>query len=91
MNTKTILNIKTDKVLKIEAQKTAEEFGIPLGTIMNALLRQFVRTKEINLDMSPRPSKLLIDAINEAESEMSAMVKNDAKTSQELISHLKNL
>ena len=91
MNTKTILNIKTEKVLKIEAQKTAEEFGIPLGTIMNAFLRQFVRTKEINLDMSPRPSKLLVEAIREAESEMAAMTKNDAKTPQQLISHLKNL
>jgi len=64
---KTTLNIKTDKLLKLEAQKTADEFGIPLGTIMNAFLRQFVRNKEISLDISYQPTKYLTDILKEAE------------------------
>jgi addiction module RelB/DinJ family antitoxin len=45
---KTMINIKVDKVTKDEAKSTAEELGIPLSTIMNAYLKQFVRTKEIH-------------------------------------------
>src|SRR3989337_1493306 len=40
--TKTTILIKTDKAIKESAQKTAERIGIPLSTILNAYLRQFV-------------------------------------------------
>ena len=52
MNTKTILNIKTDKLLKVKAQETAEKMGIPLSTVMNAFLKQFVQNGEITLSTS---------------------------------------
>ncbi len=45
MNTHTILNIKTDKKLKADAQKVAAELGVPLTTVMNSFLKQFVRDK----------------------------------------------
>jgi addiction module RelB/DinJ family antitoxin len=64
---KTILNIKTDKSLKIAAQNTASELGLPLGTVMNAFLRQFVRDKELNLSTALKPSKYLMKVIAEAE------------------------
>ncbi len=65
---KTILNIKTDKGLKISAQKIAEQMGIPLSTIMNAFLKQFVQEKEITFSVasSIRPSKMLKDIIKKA-------------------------
>ena len=44
---KTILNIKTDKQLKQDAQSIAKELGIPLSTVINAFLRQFIRDKEV--------------------------------------------
>lgn len=50
-NTKTILNIKTEKSIKEEAQKVAQELGIPLGTAINAFLKQFIREKEITLSV----------------------------------------
>ncbi len=40
--------------------------GIPLGTIANILLRQFIRDKEINISLSYRPSRRLLDSIQEA-------------------------
>ena len=49
MNTHTILNVKTDKKLKAEAKKVSEELGVPLSTVINAFLKQFVRDKEITL------------------------------------------
>lgn len=88
---KTILNIKTDKSLKLKAQKTAEEFGIPLGTIMNAFLRQFVRTKEISLNLSYHPTKHLVDTIAEAHEDLKKGTHSGPFTETELITHLKKL
>lgn len=44
---KTVVTIKTEKTLKEKAQKIAKELGFPLGTLINAFLRQFVRNKTV--------------------------------------------
>lgn len=44
---KTSINIKVDREVKKKAQKLAQDLGIPLSTIINAYLNQFVRTKEV--------------------------------------------
>jgi len=60
---KTQLIIKTDKEVKIEAQKTAKELGLPLSTLINAYLKQFINTKEAHFrilpKMTPRLEKLI--------------------------------
>lgn len=45
----TTLTIKTDKKLRDEAKKTARQLGVPLTTVMNAMLKQFVRDKKVTL------------------------------------------
>lgn len=45
---KTLINIKADKEVKEQAQKVAAELGLPLSTIINAYLRQFIQTKEVH-------------------------------------------
>ena len=45
---KTTINIKADKKVKEKAQKVARSLGMPLSTIINAYLNQFIRTKEIH-------------------------------------------
>lgn len=73
MNTHTILNIKTDKKLKADAQKVASELGVPLSTVMNAFLKQFVRDKEITFSANQhRPTPYLIGLIEEAQREYEA-------------------
>lgn len=67
---KTVLNLKIEKSLKNEAQLVAEGFGIPLGTIINALLRQLVHTKEISLNMSGEPTPFLRSVLRESEAEL---------------------
>lgn len=70
MNTHTILNIKTDKNLKAEAKKVASELGVPLSTVLNAFLKQFVRDKEITLSANEfRPTPYLEKILEEAEVE----------------------
>jgi len=45
---KTTINIKADKKVKEKAQKVAKQLGMPLSTIINGYLNQFIRTKEIH-------------------------------------------
>jgi addiction module RelB/DinJ family antitoxin len=45
---KTTINIKADKKIKEKAQRVAKQLGMPLSTIINGYLNQFVRTKEVH-------------------------------------------
>ena len=67
MNTKTILNVKTEKKVKKAAQRAADEIGVPLSTVVNAFLRQFARDREVTFSsrpmrMSPYLEKLVAAA-----------------------------
>ena len=37
-----MINVKTDVALKAKAQKVARDLGLPLGTIINRYLQEFV-------------------------------------------------
>ncbi len=51
---KTILNVKTDKEVKEQSQEIARELGVPLSTVVNAYLKEFIRTEEVRLSLAPR-------------------------------------
>ena len=88
-NTKTFIAIKTDKNLKREAQEVAETLGLSLGTLVNALLKQFVRTKEVTLSVSERPSARLIAAIAAGEKELAeGTLPKPAKSVDELMKRI---
>jgi addiction module RelB/DinJ family antitoxin len=92
MNTHTILNIKTDKKLKADAQKVAGELGVPLSTIMNAFLKQFVRDKEITFSASQyRPTPYLEKLLTEAQREYEAGEYRGPMDAREFIARLKKL
>ena len=60
---KTMINIKTDREIKVKAQKVAKEMGLPLGTVINGFLRQFIIAKEVRFSapyqMTPKLEKIL--------------------------------
>ncbi len=60
---KTMINIKTDKEVKRNAQKAAERLGLSLSDVMNASLRNFIRTQEVWISavphMTPELERLL--------------------------------
>ncbi len=58
MNTKTTITIKTDKKLRDAAKRTAMKLGIPLTTVMNAQLAQFVSEGRFEVSLIPRPEKV---------------------------------
>lgn len=66
-NTKTLLTVKTDKRLKERAKRTAAEFGIPLGTMVNSFLLNMVENRRFALTL--RPTARLTKSIVEAERE----------------------
>jgi len=51
---KTILNVKVDKEEKEKAKQIASEMGVPLSTIINAHLREFIRTRKFSISLEPR-------------------------------------
>jgi addiction module RelB/DinJ family antitoxin len=50
---KTVINIKADKEVKENAQKLAQELGLSLSDVMNAALRNFIRTREATFSSIP--------------------------------------
>jgi addiction module RelB/DinJ family antitoxin len=91
MNTKTLITIKTDKSLKNAAQNAAQEIGLPLGTLINSFLMQFVRTKEVTLSSEYRPTPALIASIHEAEAEFArGSIPKPVRTARELIKELRS-
>ncbi len=70
---KTVLNIKTDAKLKRNAQDIARKLGLPLGTIMNAYLRELVQEQRITFSIHPEPNtttrKVLDKALSDLHSE----------------------
>ncbi len=93
MNTHTILNVKTDKKLKAEAKKVSEELGVPLSTVINAFLKQFVRDKEITLSANKyRPTPYLESILEQAQKEYeTGNFVGPFKTGEDFIAHLKSL
>lgn len=53
---KTLLNIKIEKKLKQNAQKVAHELRLPLGTIINAYLRELVHEKRVVFSVPELPN-----------------------------------
>ena len=54
---KTMINIKSDVEIKKNAQKVAKELGLPLGTIINQYLKQFIRDKRVLFSAPLIPNK----------------------------------
>ncbi len=66
MNT-SVINIKTDAKVKAQAQAIAKELGFSLSAVVNAYLRQFVKTKTINFSLQEEiPNEYLTQALEES-------------------------
>lgn len=68
MNT-AVINIKTDKSLKTEIQKIANELGISVSALINGYLKQVTRSQKVIFTIDEKPSRYLIEAIQQARKE----------------------
>jgi addiction module RelB/DinJ family antitoxin len=64
---KTVINIKSDREVKIGAQKLAKELGLSLSAIINAYLKQFIRNKAVGFSATPQMSPELESLLGKVE------------------------
>jgi len=85
MNT-TIVNFKTNKKVKEEAQKIAKQMGLNLSDVMNIYLRDFINRKELNIkieDPTEETKKDIMTAVKEIKQGKTSPVFNDAEAAVE--------
>ena len=64
---KTLISIKTNKEVKENAQKLAAELGLSLSDVVNASLRNFIRTREVRVSATPHMTLELEKLVGKAE------------------------
>lgn len=69
---KTIINIKTDAKTKRELKQFAAELGMPMTAIINAQIKQMLRSRTVTLTTDLQPTPYLEKIIEEAEADYSA-------------------
>ena len=62
-----VINFKVDSEIKRQAQELAQELGVPLSTVVNAQLKQFLRSRSFSVDDSPVMSDELEDILHQIE------------------------
>lgn len=63
-----IINIRTQVNVKEQFQKVAEELGLGVSALLNALMRQVIRTKRVELEVRPEiPNAYMIRMLKESE------------------------
>jgi len=69
MNT-AIINLKIEPKVKKEAKKMAADLGLSLSGMINACIKQIIRTKTVYLSLNEdNPSPILLNAVKTAEAE----------------------
>ena len=71
----TVINFKTDKRIKEQAQSLAQKFGLSLSDVLNVLLRNFVYKRELSLNIKEEDVKNLMKRDNRSESNQNNGVK----------------
>ena len=71
MNT-AIINIKVNPKVKTQAQQVVEELGLSLSGVINAFLKQLVRTKSVSFTVSEEPTTHMLQALKESEEDVKA-------------------
>ncbi|MBI3485997.1 type II toxin-antitoxin system RelB/DinJ family antitoxin [Candidatus Daviesbacteria bacterium] len=70
MNT-SVVNVKIDPQTKKKAQDVAEQLGFSLSSLINAYLKQLIRTKTVNFSaLEENPSEYMLNSLKEAEEEI---------------------
>jgi addiction module RelB/DinJ family antitoxin len=61
-----VLNVRIDSKVKKEAAKVAETLGFTLSAVVNATLRNLIKTKSVNFSESYEPTPYLARIIKQA-------------------------
>jgi len=85
----TTIHIKTEIKTRDAAKKVAEDFGLTLTSLVNALLKQIVRNKRLNLDLEEIPNEYMIESLKKSEEDVKAGRVISFELSKEVQDYLK--
>lgn len=87
--TTAVVNVKVNPTLKREAKKVAENLGFSLSGVVNAYLKQLVRTKKVDFSLvSEIPSAYMTKAMREAEQDVKAGRMVSFKSGKDALTYL---
>ena len=90
---KTFLNVKIDKDTKVKAQRVAKKLGLSVSAMVNAYLKEVVRTKRVAYATeSEQPNAYLAKILKEAEADWKAgrNVSGPLSTQKEIEDYLRS-
>ena len=88
----TVIHIKADKEVKENAAKVAKELGLNLSDVINASLRNFIRTREVIFSDTPRMTPELEKLLERVEDDIkhNRNLSSKFKSAEEAIDWLKS-
>ena len=72
MSKHSVINLKTDPVLKEQAAKTANRLGVSISAVLNNELRRFVAEQSVSFELPEVPNNETIAQLTEANAEVGA-------------------
>ena len=67
-----VITVKTPSQVKEQAQEVARELGFSLSSLVNAYLRQLVKTKTVHFSLPEEPTQYLLDSLNKSKEDIKA-------------------
>jgi addiction module RelB/DinJ family antitoxin len=90
MNT-TSLHIQIEPAIKQQAKKTADELGLSLSAVTKALLKQFIRTKQLSVGLDETPNARLVRDLKQSEEDVKTGRVISFKTPDDAIAYVSSL
>jgi antitoxin component of RelBE/YafQ-DinJ toxin-antitoxin module len=91
MSKTVIMNIRLDEDTRRELKDFANEVGIPAASLVNATIKQMLRTREVTFSSALEPTPYLERVMREAEAELAAGDVDTFETKEEALEHLRSL
>lgn len=66
----TVIHVKANREVKENAQRLARDLGLSLSDVINASLRNFIRTREVYFSHTPRMTPELEKLLGRVEADM---------------------
>ncbi|MBI3459283.1 type II toxin-antitoxin system RelB/DinJ family antitoxin [Candidatus Azambacteria bacterium] len=90
---KTSVSIKLDKDIKEQATQFAREIGLPLSTIINANLREIMRSGEVRISLEPKIKPVIWEEMKKAvvDYQVGKNISQALKNKKEVMNYLELL
>lgn len=70
MSNTAVINVRTSPRVKTQAQEIAQKLGLNLSVLINAYLKQLVRTKAVSFSLTEEPADYLLQILKESKEDI---------------------